>query len=118
VGTPVRRCVACRRALPKDALVRLVIADGRVVVDARSRRPGRGAYLCEQSACIGVALRRGAGKLLRALRVPAGSVTVEGKRLRQDWEAARVSAARGQDGSGREASERDEAAQVATEVSV
>jgi uncharacterized protein len=65
---PQRTCIACRRSDAKRTLLRLVRdADGRVAVDPTGKRAGRGAYLCQDTACWEQALKRHA--LERALRV-------------------------------------------------
>ncbi len=64
---PARTCVACRTRRDKSALLRVVRRpDGRVVFDRDGRIEGRGAYLCTDSTCWTLALRRSA--LQRALR--------------------------------------------------
>ena len=66
---PERSCVACRTVRPKRELRRIVrTPDGRVVVDPTGRLPGRGAYVCEQDACLTLAITKGA--LGRALKTP------------------------------------------------
>jgi predicted RNA-binding protein YlxR (DUF448 family) len=74
---PERTCVACRSARPEQAkqpkreLVRLVrSSDGRVSVDPTGKKPGRGAYLCDNPDCWQTGLRRGA--LERALKTTLG----------------------------------------------
>lgn len=74
VGTPIRRCVACRRHGSKSSLVRLVAADGVIVVDPEAHRPGRGAYLCGREECLDAAFRRNAAQLRRALRLSGHEV--------------------------------------------
>ena len=65
---PTRRCVACRSEREKQELIRLVrTADGHVQVDEGGRSPGRGAYLCSDTACWDKALDSPA--LSSALRV-------------------------------------------------
>lgn len=50
---PVRTCVACRRRLAQDALVRFARRpDGWAFDTGRRRAAGRGAYLCSD-ACAG-----------------------------------------------------------------
>ena len=93
MGTPVRRCVACRRRAPKSALVRLVVADRAVTVDPTSAAPGRGAYLCGGRACTDAALRRGGAALRRALRASDTRVTVDLHRLRTAVATAAATAA-------------------------
>ena len=68
---PERSCAGCRRTVPKRELVRLVLPpepDAIVAIDPTGRRPGRGAYLCRETAldCLGLARKRRA--LPRALR--------------------------------------------------
>ena len=64
---PERTCVGCRRVRPKHDLVRLARDGTLVVVDVHAVRPGRGAYVCPDPACIRAAGRRGARSLQRAL---------------------------------------------------
>ena len=85
---PVRRCLACRRAVAKPNLVRLAVAGGNVIVDPRARQPGRGAYVCGDSDCLEVALRKDGAALARALRFQRGQVTVDGKDIRRQWSTA------------------------------
>lgn len=71
MGTPIRRCVSCRRHGSKSSLVRLVAADGIVVVDPDAHKPGRGAYLCGREECLDAVFLRNAAQLRRALRLNA-----------------------------------------------
>jgi predicted RNA-binding protein YlxR (DUF448 family) len=49
---PQRMCVVCRTVAGKRTLTRLVRIDGEgVQIDPTGKRPGRGAYLCDQPAC-------------------------------------------------------------------
>jgi predicted RNA-binding protein YlxR (DUF448 family) len=52
---PLRRCVACRDAQPKRALVRLVRAEGTWRLDLAQRAGGRGTSLCRACAHAAVA---------------------------------------------------------------
>lgn len=75
MSEPVRTCVGCRRRAPASELARIVVAAdaagsddvSRVVVDARRRLPGRGAWLHADAACLEAARKRNAFR--RALRV-------------------------------------------------
>ena len=50
---PERQCAACRTTRPQRELLRFVCGpEGRAVLDARGRLPGRGAYLCPRPACL------------------------------------------------------------------
>ena len=64
---PSRSCVACRTARPKHDLLQIVrTPDGAVVADPSGRLAGRGAYVCDDAACIERAVTKGA--LGRALK--------------------------------------------------
>jgi uncharacterized protein len=65
----MRTCVACRSERQKRELVRIVRApDGSVALDPTGRAPGRGAYLCADSSCWPVALKK--SSIERALSAP------------------------------------------------
>ena len=64
---PTRTCLGCRQRRPKGELVRLVRGgDGIVVADVGGVRPGRGAYVCGEAACVERALKT--GRLAHAFR--------------------------------------------------
>lgn len=66
--TPERTCVACRQAMPKRDLVRIVRQpDGSVVVDPTGKAAGRGAYIGPSRECLRLAFERRA--LERSLQV-------------------------------------------------
>ncbi len=55
--TPQRTCIACRGISGKRGLVRVVrTPQGRVELDPTGRAAGRGAYLCQEIACLSAAL--------------------------------------------------------------
>ena len=54
---PERMCVMCRQMKPKIDLIRIVNADGVVVVDKTGKLNGRGVYLCKCKDCIEKALK-------------------------------------------------------------
>jgi predicted RNA-binding protein YlxR (DUF448 family) len=68
VSAPVRTCAGCRQRAPRAELVRYVWdeAAGAPVADPARRRPGRGAWLHPDPACLAQAEKRRA--LVRALR--------------------------------------------------
>ena len=48
----MRSCAVCRQVQPKRSMTRVVRhADGRAGLDPSGRAPGRGTYVCDQSAC-------------------------------------------------------------------
>ncbi|MBW8826723.1 MAG: YlxR family protein [Acidobacteria bacterium] len=76
---PVRTCVGCRVKRPQDELLRVIRrSDGTLEVGRTL--PGRGAWLCPDEACLGLALRRRA--LERALRGDLSDGSVAAVRAR------------------------------------
>lgn len=50
---PLRKCMGCNEKKPKKELVRVVKSpDGEVSLDLTGRKPGRGAYVCHDPACL------------------------------------------------------------------
>lgn len=81
---PIRTCIASRRQLPVDRLLRCVaVRDGedkdgaagavRILPDPRRRRPGRGAWITATLEAYETAVQRRA--FVRALNVPAEADT-------------------------------------------
>lgn len=65
---PERTCVGCRIKRPKRELLRIVrTSDGGIEVDSGGKAPGRGAYVCRDSACAAKATKK--GTLARGLRM-------------------------------------------------
>ena len=68
-SVPVRTCIGCRTARPKDELVRIAATPNRgVCVDPSGHLPGRGAYVCPDPGCYAQLRRRSGTMLRRALR--------------------------------------------------
>lgn len=66
---PLRQCVGCREMKEKRALIRVVKSpDGEISLDFRGKKPGRGAYLCPDAACLAKARKTKA--LERAFSAP------------------------------------------------
>ena len=63
---PQRSCVVCRLKTDKRDLIRLVIANGSVMIDESGKMNGRGAYLCANRVCWTTATAL--NQLSRALR--------------------------------------------------
>ena len=57
---PLRKCVGCGQMKPKAELVRVVRAPegDTYVVDPTGKKPGRGAYVCENPDCIAKAQKQ------------------------------------------------------------
>lgn len=50
---PQRQCVGCREMKDKRALIRVVRSpEGEVSLDFVGKKPGRGAYVCPDAACL------------------------------------------------------------------
>ncbi|MEG0766691.1 MAG: YlxR family protein [Clostridia bacterium] len=63
---PMRMCVGCREMKPKKELMRIVKSpEGVIAWDRVGKAPGRGAYLCHDTACLTRAMK--AKQLERAL---------------------------------------------------
>ena len=55
---PIRTCISCRKQEPQTKLIRVVLVDGKVILDQTKTAPGRGAYLHQDSECINNAVTR------------------------------------------------------------
>ena len=63
---PLRMCVGCRESKPKRELIRVVRApDGTLSMDPVGKKPGRGAYICRDVACLKKV--RKSGRVARSL---------------------------------------------------
>ena len=50
---PQRQCVGCREMKDKKTLLRVVKSpEGAVTLDFGGKKPGRGAYVCHDVACL------------------------------------------------------------------
>ena len=50
---PQRQCVGCREMKDKESLLRVVKSpEGDVSLDFVGKKPGRGAYVCPDLACL------------------------------------------------------------------
>ncbi len=69
MAEPLRMCAGCRERAPKKALIRIVrTPEGGLLLDAKEKAPGRGAYLCRKAECLQRAKKSRA--LERALNIP------------------------------------------------
>lgn len=73
---PVRRCIGCNEGKPKGELVRVVRSkEGDISVDLTGKKPGRGAYVCRDAACLAKACK--AKRLERAFSCQIGDEVYE-----------------------------------------
>ena len=50
---PQRQCLGCREMKNKKDLIRVVRSpEGETSLDFKGKKPGRGAYVCPDSACL------------------------------------------------------------------
>ncbi len=50
---PMRMCIACREMKPKMQMTRVVKnAEGEIFADPTGKAAGRGAYICNEPACL------------------------------------------------------------------
>ena len=71
---PVRTCVGCRTRDSRSALMRVVVAESRLVIDEAASARGRGAWVPPSRTCVELAIQRRA--FVRALRV-SGSLDTQ-----------------------------------------
>ncbi len=57
---PQRMCVACRKMLNQNDLIRFVKSNvsGIVELDLEKKKFGRGAYICKNETCINLAKKK------------------------------------------------------------
>ena len=69
---PARQCIGCMTSRPKKELVRVVRApSGEISIDPVGKKPGRGAYLCPDPACLAKAKKKKALERCFEQPVPA-----------------------------------------------
>ena len=50
---PQRQCLGCREMKNKKDLIRVVRSpEGEISLDFKGKKPGRGAYVCPDGACL------------------------------------------------------------------
>ena len=64
--TPIRECIGCGGKFPKNELLRIVYDGSETMIDADSKKEGRGAYLCKNKECLDMCIKR--KKLNRAFK--------------------------------------------------
>ena len=65
---PMRQCVGCGEMKEKKSLIRIIrTPEGRILLDRTGRANGRGAYICDDPACLAAARKK--KSLNRAFRM-------------------------------------------------
>ena len=71
MADPMRMCAGCRERAPKKELIRVVrTPDGGLLLDARDKAPGRGAYICRRAECLQKARRSRALERMLNISIP------------------------------------------------
>ena len=82
---PMRRCTGCGEMKEKKSLIRIVLTpDGMIQVDRTGKLNGRGAYLCDDLACLRTARKR--RSLQRSLDTPIPDEIFD--ELERRWEVS------------------------------
>ena len=69
---PMRQCLGCREMKPKRELIRAVRSpEGEISLDFRGKKPGRGAYVCPDPACLAKARKSKALERAFETAIPA-----------------------------------------------
>ena len=56
---PMRQCVGCGEMKEKKTLIRIIrTPEGRIILDRTGRANGRGAYICDDPACLAAARKK------------------------------------------------------------
>ena len=82
---PMRQCLGCREMKPKRDLIRVVRSpEGELSLDFKGKKPGRGAYLCPDPACLARAKK--ARALERAFETAVPDEVYEGLEAQMEEE--------------------------------
>lgn len=69
---PLRMCTGCGEMKPKKELVRVVKSpEGEISLDLTGRKPGRGAYVCPNAACLAAARKARRFERAFSCQIPA-----------------------------------------------
>ena len=55
---PMRMCVGCRQMFEKPALIKIVVADGGLVIDINNKIQSRSIYVCRKKECMEIANKK------------------------------------------------------------
>lgn len=71
MAEPVRMCAGCRGHFPKKQLIRVVrTPEGGLLLDAKEKASGRGAYICRSADCLKKARKSRALEKMLKLSIP------------------------------------------------
>jgi len=73
---PLRQCLGCREHKPKKELIRVVKSpEGEVSLDFTGKKPGRGAYICNDINCFKRIIKSNALSRAFKTRIPENIIT-------------------------------------------
>ena len=71
MADPIRMCAGCRERAPKKELIRVVrTPTGELLLDARDKASGRGAYICRKPECLKKARKSRALERMLNVEIP------------------------------------------------
>lgn len=82
---PQRQCLGCREMKNKKDLIRVVRSpEGDVSLDFKGKKPGRGAYVCPDAACLAKAKKSRALERAFSMAVPAEVYDLLDRQMREE----------------------------------
>ena len=82
---PQRQCLGCREMKNKKDLIRVVRSpEGEISLDFKGKKPGRGAYVCPDSACLAKARKSKALERAFETVIPAEVYELLEKQMGED----------------------------------
>lgn len=82
---PLRMCAGCGQMKPKKELVRAVKSpEGEISLDLTGRKPGRGAYICNNMDCLKAARKARRFEKAFSCQIPAEVYSHMEEELRQN----------------------------------
>jgi len=73
---PIRMCIGCMENKPKKELIRVVKnKENEISIDLTGKKPGRGAYICNNPECLKKAQK--AKRLEKAFELPIDNTIFE-----------------------------------------
>lgn len=53
-----RRCIACRQSKLQNQMLRIAKINDKFIIDKLNKLGGRGAYICNNSECLSIAIKK------------------------------------------------------------
>jgi len=82
---PQRQCLGCREMKNKKDLIRVVRSpEGEISLDFKGKKPGRGAYVCPDAACLAKAKKSRALERAFETAVPGEVYDLLAEQMREE----------------------------------